>query len=127
MTDFGCLRMFVCRSMILSKRVNDDDRRDGFTRWPFMTTHAWGEYPQGDWLLEVSSIKETFFYLLFCASSRAQDLCEELISKVKERSDRVVCLKLRFRTNYIVLCVPLSYCYYLFKSYSAKSHVILNL
>ncbi|KAG8282794.1 Neuroendocrine convertase 2 [Homalodisca vitripennis] len=39
--------------MILSKRVNDDDRRDGFTKWPFMTTHTWGEYPQGEWTLEV--------------------------------------------------------------------------
>ncbi|XP_052126085.1 neuroendocrine convertase 2-like [Frankliniella occidentalis] len=42
------------RSMILSKRVNDDDHRDGFTKWPFMTTHTWGEYPHGTWLLEVS-------------------------------------------------------------------------
>lgn len=40
--------------MILSRRPNDDDRRDGFTKWPFMTTHTWGEYPQGKWLLEVS-------------------------------------------------------------------------
>lgn len=43
------------RSMILSKRVNDDDHRDGFTKWPFMTTHTWGEYPQGIWTLEVCS------------------------------------------------------------------------
>ncbi|XP_046401719.1 neuroendocrine convertase 2 [Ischnura elegans] len=42
------------RSMILSKRVNDDDKLDGFTKWPFMTTHTWGEYPQGVWTLEVS-------------------------------------------------------------------------
>ncbi|KAI5706686.1 hypothetical protein M8J75_010444 [Diaphorina citri] len=41
-------------SMILSKRINDNDRRDGFTKWPFMTTHTWGEYPQGTWLLEIS-------------------------------------------------------------------------
>ena len=41
------------QSMILSKRANDDDQRDGFTKWPFMTTHTWGEYPQGTWLLEV--------------------------------------------------------------------------
>lgn len=41
------------RSMILSKRGNDDDHRDGFTKWPFMTTHTWGEYPQGVWQLEV--------------------------------------------------------------------------
>lgn len=42
--------------MILSHRVNDDDHRDGFTKWPFMTTHTWGEYPQGTWLLEVNSV-----------------------------------------------------------------------
>lgn len=41
--------------MILSRRANDDDHRDGFTKWPFMTTHSWGEYPQGTWKLEVSS------------------------------------------------------------------------
>ncbi|KAH9630785.1 hypothetical protein HF086_001013, partial [Spodoptera exigua] len=40
------------RSMILSRRANDDDSRDGFTKWPFMTTHTWGEYPQGTWVLE---------------------------------------------------------------------------
>jgi proprotein convertase subtilisin/kexin type 2 len=39
--------------MILSRRPNDDDNRDGFTKWPFMTTHTWGEYPQGKWTLEV--------------------------------------------------------------------------
>lgn len=39
--------------MILSRRANDDDHRDGFTKWPFMTTHTWGEYPQGVWMLEV--------------------------------------------------------------------------
>lgn len=54
----GDLEMFLTspmgtRSMILSKRPNDDDHRDGFTKWPFMTTHTWGEYPQGSWLLEV--------------------------------------------------------------------------
>lgn len=39
--------------MILSRRTNDDDHRDGFTKWPFMTTHSWGEYPHGTWKLEV--------------------------------------------------------------------------
>lgn len=48
------LDSFQNRSMILSKRPNDDDKRDGFTKWPFMTTQPWGEYPQGKWLLEVS-------------------------------------------------------------------------
>lgn len=54
----GDLELFLTspmgtRSMILSRRQNDDDSRDGFTKWPFMTTHTWGEYPQGTWLLEV--------------------------------------------------------------------------
>ncbi|KAK9497184.1 hypothetical protein O3M35_004549 [Rhynocoris fuscipes] len=47
------------RSMILSRRVNDNDHRDGFTKWPFMTTHTWGEYPQGTWKLEVSLNSDT--------------------------------------------------------------------
>lgn len=39
--------------MILSKRPNDDDHHDGFVKWPFMTTHTWGENPRGTWKLEV--------------------------------------------------------------------------
>ena len=42
------------RSMILSNRPHDDDGRDGFTKWPFMTSHTWAEYPIGKWTLEVS-------------------------------------------------------------------------
>ncbi|XP_045135264.1 neuroendocrine convertase 2-like [Portunus trituberculatus] len=41
------------QSMILSQRPNDDDGRDGFTKWPFMTTHTWAENPRGTWRLEV--------------------------------------------------------------------------
>jgi len=44
------------RSMILSQRPNDDDSRDGFTKWPFMTTHTWAEYPRGRWTLEISFV-----------------------------------------------------------------------
>ena len=40
------------RSMILSPRPNDDDSHDGFTKWPFMTSHTWAEYPRGKWTLE---------------------------------------------------------------------------
>ncbi|KAK0098162.1 hypothetical protein PV326_010739 [Microctonus aethiopoides] len=63
-TRRGDLEIFLTspmgtRSMILSRRVNDDDHRDGFTRWPFMTTHTWGEYPQGTWTLEVRFNSET--------------------------------------------------------------------
>lgn len=62
-TRRGDLAMFLTspmgtKSMILSTRANDDDHRDGFTKWPFMATHTWGEYPQGDWILEVSVTKD---------------------------------------------------------------------
>jgi proprotein convertase subtilisin/kexin type 2 len=39
------------RTMILSRRPKDDDAKDGFTAWPFMTTHTWGENPRGKWRL----------------------------------------------------------------------------
>jgi proprotein convertase subtilisin/kexin type 2 len=62
----GDLELFLTspmgtRSMILSRRQNDDDSRDGFTKWPFMTTHTWGEYPQGTWLLEVNPLTVKVF------------------------------------------------------------------
>jgi proprotein convertase subtilisin/kexin type 2 len=41
------------RTMILSRRPKDDDSKDGFTNWPFMTTHTWGENPRGKWRLLV--------------------------------------------------------------------------
>jgi len=41
------------RTMILSRRPKDDDSRDGYTNWPFMTTHTWGENPRGKWRLFV--------------------------------------------------------------------------
>jgi len=47
------------RSMILSRRPNDDDHRDGFTKWPFMTTHTWGENPKGKWRLEAHIAQES--------------------------------------------------------------------
>lgn len=39
--------------MILSQRPNDDDDKNGFTRWPFMTTHTWSEVSRGTWTLDV--------------------------------------------------------------------------
>jgi len=44
--------------MILSERINDDDSQDGFTKWPFMTTHTWAENPRGKWTLEVEFVKQ---------------------------------------------------------------------
>ena len=43
--------------MILSERPNDADSQDGFTKWPFMTTHTWAEYPRGHWSLEIEFVK----------------------------------------------------------------------
>ncbi|KAG9509786.1 Neuroendocrine convertase 2, partial [Fragariocoptes setiger] len=57
-TRRGDVTMFLTspmgtRSMILNRRANDDDHRNGFVRWPFMTTQTWGENPHGTWTLEV--------------------------------------------------------------------------
>ena len=54
------------RSMILSTRPNDDDSRDGFTKWPFMTTHTWAEYPRGKWSLEVGFKNNYSCFILIC-------------------------------------------------------------
>lgn len=43
-------------SMILSQRPNDDEHKNGFTRWPFMTTHTWAEAPRGTWTLRIENI-----------------------------------------------------------------------
>ena len=50
--------------MILSSRPKDDDSKDGFTKWPFMTTHTWAENPRGKWLLEVSRFVGLFSLIL---------------------------------------------------------------
>lgn len=41
------------RSLLLSKRPLDADSKNGFHKWPFMTTHAWGEKARGVWKLEI--------------------------------------------------------------------------
>lgn len=40
------------RSCLLPVR-SEDSSDEGFNKWPFMTTHAWGEDPRGTWTLEV--------------------------------------------------------------------------
>jgi proprotein convertase subtilisin/kexin type 2 len=60
-TRRGAVQLFLrspmgTRSMILSERPNDDDNQDGFTKWPFMTTHTWAEYPRGKWSLELEFV-----------------------------------------------------------------------
>uniref|UniRef100_G3P326 Neuroendocrine convertase 2 n=1 Tax=Gasterosteus aculeatus aculeatus TaxID=481459 RepID=G3P326_GASAC len=41
------------KSILLSRRPRDDDSKVGFDKWPFMTSHTWGEDPRGTWVLEV--------------------------------------------------------------------------
>ncbi|CAL8104047.1 unnamed protein product [Calicophoron daubneyi] len=41
-------------SMLLRRRPKDLDSVRGFTKWPFMTTHTWGENPRGKWRLKVA-------------------------------------------------------------------------
>jgi proprotein convertase subtilisin/kexin type 2 len=41
------------RSLLLSKRPLDSDDTNGFHKWPFMTTHKWGEKARGTWKLEI--------------------------------------------------------------------------
>ena len=48
------LSTFCFRTMVLSQRPNDNDHKNGFTRWPFMTTHTWAENPRGLWKLQIS-------------------------------------------------------------------------
>jgi len=60
-TRRGSVQLFMrspmgTRSMILSERPNDADAQDGFTKWPFMTTHTWAEYPRGRWSLEIEFV-----------------------------------------------------------------------
>lgn len=54
----GCVTMYLTSpmgttSMILSQRPNDDDDKNGFNRWPFMTTHTWAEMSRGVWTLDI--------------------------------------------------------------------------
>ena len=41
------------KSRLLSPR-GEDLSDEGFSKWPFMTTHSWGEDPRGVWTLEIN-------------------------------------------------------------------------
>lgn len=43
------------KSCLLSIR-REDLSDEGFTKWPFMTTHSWGEDPRGTWTLEIKDL-----------------------------------------------------------------------
>eukprot|EP00058_Branchiostoma_floridae_P016157 XP_002601645.1 hypothetical protein BRAFLDRAFT_124316 [Branchiostoma floridae] len=43
------------RSTLLPERQFDSSS-DGLKDWAFMTTHCWGEQPDGDWILEVKDL-----------------------------------------------------------------------
>lgn len=63
-TRRGDLKLFLTspsgtRSMILNRRPFDDDNKNGFTRWPFMTTQTWAENPRGKWTLEIKFYNAT--------------------------------------------------------------------
>ncbi|XP_064649985.1 furin-like protease kpc-1 isoform X2 [Lineus longissimus] len=47
------------RSTLLAHRPRDMSK-DGFTRWAFMTTHNWGEFANGTWLLEIANGDSAF-------------------------------------------------------------------
>ena len=42
------------RSTLLTKRPKDNSVL-GFSNWPFMTVHFWGESPNGQWTLYINS------------------------------------------------------------------------
>lgn len=43
------------KSCLLSPR-KEDVSNEGFSKWPFMTTHSWGEDPRGTWTLEIKDL-----------------------------------------------------------------------
>ncbi|EDO47748.1 predicted protein, partial [Nematostella vectensis] len=43
------------KSCLLSPR-KEDSSNEGFSKWPFMTTHSWGEDPRGTWTLEIKDL-----------------------------------------------------------------------
>uniref|UniRef100_A0A8C3B202 Furin (paired basic amino acid cleaving enzyme) b n=1 Tax=Cyclopterus lumpus TaxID=8103 RepID=A0A8C3B202_CYCLU len=45
-------------STLLFPRPNDFSS-EGFNDWAFMTTHSWGEDPQGEWTLEIENVAST--------------------------------------------------------------------
>lgn len=42
------------KSVLLQTRIYDTSRQ-GFSQWPLMSTHFWGERPQGEWTLTITS------------------------------------------------------------------------
>lgn len=59
------------RVTLLAHRAHDTSRV-GFTHWPFMSVHSWGETPSGTWQLEIHNDgrllgKSTVCFLLLLA------------------------------------------------------------
>ena len=44
------------KSILLSQCPRDATAKVGFDKWPFMTTHTWGEDTQGTWTLELGFV-----------------------------------------------------------------------
>ena len=60
-TDRGSIHVALTspmgtRSELLQPRQKDHSK-DGIQNWPFMTTHCWGENPEGQWALHVTKTK----------------------------------------------------------------------
>ena len=92
------------KSLLLSSRVHDADRKDGFQRWPFMTTHTWGEDPEGEWVLEVAMadgspntafVSEWTLVLHgtqvapYIDEARSKPKCERAVEKTKQMEEEM--------------------------------------
>lgn len=40
-------------AVLLTKRQNDIDHKDGIQNWPFVSVHTWGENPSGMWKIKI--------------------------------------------------------------------------
>lgn len=85
------------RTMILSRRPKDDDSKDGFTNWPFMTTHTWGENPTGKWTLvarfqgsgdHVGTLKK-FELMLHGTREAPYNFIEPIVGQTNKKLDTV--------------------------------------
>ena len=93
-------------SMILSRRPKDDESQDGFTKWPFMTTHTWAENPRGVWKLFVIFDSDEpqygtlFEWTLMLHGSKVRTIDERVVRV--NASKRIRCLeRMRITTTAI--------------------------
>ena len=91
-------KIYLFSSMILSKRPKDDDSKDGFNKWPFMTTHDWAENPRGK--ITLSIIK------LVLGKNHHNHHTIEFLSKYSI----IICIYIIIHTEYIFeRCIRFNY------------------